>query len=162
LDFLARHWGDLAGALGLAVTIWFAFQAKSAAEQARDAARAARDRIFSLDVVGELTAARLTLTDIIGLQRLELGEVLWPMVLDRYERARRSLVRCKQASGVPAAQRGSIITAVGLLRSIVRDIETARLDPDQMKLDIVRINHFLSGQIDELERARIAIQRAER
>ena len=148
--------------LGFAVTIWFAFQAKSAAEQARDAARAARDRIFSLDVVGELTAARLTLTDIIGLQRLELGEVLWPMVLDRYERARRSLVRCEQASGVPAAQRGSIITAVGLLRSIVRDIETARLDPDQMKLDIVRINHFLSGQIDELERARIAIQRAER
>jgi hypothetical protein len=62
---------------------------------------------------------------------------------------------------VPEAQRGSIITAVGLLRSVVEDIETARVDPDQMQLDMVRINHFLSGQIDELERARIAKERAE-
>jgi hypothetical protein len=161
LDFLARHWGDLAGALGLAVTIWFAFQAKSAAELARDAARAARDRIFSLDTMEDLTSAKMALIDIVGLQRLELGEVLWPIVLDRYERARLSLVRCEQASIVPAAQRGSIVTAVGLLRSIVEDIETARVDPDEMQLDIVRINQFLTGQIDELEKARVAIQRAE-
>jgi hypothetical protein len=162
LDFIAKHWGDLAGVLGFALTIWLAYRAKTAAEQARDAAEAARDRIFSLDVVSELTAARLTLTDIIGLQRLELGEVLWPIVLDRYERARLSLVRCEQAPSVPESQRGSIITAVGLLRSIVEDTETARIDPAQVRLDIVRINHFLSGQIDELERARIAIERAER
>ena len=77
--------GDLAGALGLAVTIWFADLAKSAAEHARDAAKAAKDRAFSLDVVSQLTAARLILTDIIALQRLELGQVLWPIVLDRYE-----------------------------------------------------------------------------
>jgi hypothetical protein len=138
-----------------------AYQAKSTAEQARDAAKAAKDRVFSLDVVSELTAARLTLTDIIALQRLELPQVLWPIVLDRYERARLSLVRCEQAPAVPEAQRGSIITAIGLLRSIVEDIETARVDPDQMQLDMVRINHFLSGQIDELERARIAKERAE-
>jgi hypothetical protein len=98
----------------------------------------------------------------IGLQRLELGEILWPMVLDRYERARLSLVRCERAIGVPEAQRDSIVAAVGFLRSIVEDIETARIDPDQVQLDIVRINRFLSGQIDELERARIAIERAER
>lgn len=162
MDFISKHWGDLAGVLGLALTIWLAYRAKTAAEQARDAARAARDRIFSLDVTNELTEARLTLTDIIGLQRLELGEVVWPIVLDRYERARLNLVRCEQAPGVPEAQRDSIITAVGLLRSIVEDIETARINPDQMQLNIVRINRFLSGQIDELERARIAIERAER
>jgi len=162
LDFFAKHWGDLAGVLGLAVTIWFAFQAKTAAVQVRDAAKEARDRIFSLDVVSELTAARLTLTGIIGRQRLELGEILWPTVLDRYERARLSLVRCERAQGVPEAQRGSIVTAVGLLRSMVEDIEMARIDPDQVQLDIVRINRFLSGQIDEIERARIAIERVER
>jgi hypothetical protein len=162
LDFFAKHWGDLASIAGLAYAIYLAYWARTAAEQARDAAREARDRIFSLDVASELTAARLTLTDIIGLQRLELGEILWPMVLDRYERARLSLVRCEGAHGVPEAQRESIITAVGLLRSIVEDIETARIDPDQVQLDIVRINRFLSGQIDELERARIAIERVER
>ena len=77
MDFLAKHWGDLAGALGLAITIWFAFRAKTAAEQARDAAETARERIFSLDVTSELTAARLALEDIIELQRLDLGEVPW-------------------------------------------------------------------------------------
>jgi len=136
--------GRLASVVGVAVSvvgfwyaIWLASQAKTAAEQARDAARVARDWIFSLDVVSELTAATLTLTDIIRLQRLGLGEILWPTVLDRYKRARLSLVRCEQALGVPEAQRESIITAVGLLRSIVEDIETARLDPAQMQLDIV-------------------------
>jgi hypothetical protein len=161
VEFLAKHWGDLAGVLGLALTIWFAFQAKTAAEQARDAAEAARSRLFSLDTVSELTAARLTLVDIIGLQRLDLGEVVWPIVLERYERARLSLVRCELAPGVPEAQREAIITAVGILRSIVGDIETARIDQNEVQLDIVRINRFLSIQIDELERARIAIQRAE-
>jgi hypothetical protein len=130
-------------------------------EQARDAARAARDRIFSLDVISELTAARLTLVDIIELQRLNIGEIVWPMVLERYERARLSFVRCELAPGVPEAQRESIITAVGILPSIVGDIETARIDQDQVQLDIVRINRFLSTQIDELDRARIAIERAE-
>jgi hypothetical protein len=161
LDFLAKHWGDLAGVLGLALTIWFAFQAKTAAEQARDAAEAARGRIFSLDAISELTAARLTLVDIIGLQRLDLGEIVWPIVLERYERARLSLVRCDLAPGVPEAQREAIIMAVGILRSIVGDIETARIDQSQGQLDIVRINRFLSIQVDELERARIAIERAE-
>ena len=161
MDFFAKHWGDLASIVGLAFAIYLAYQAKHAAEQARDAARAARDRIFSLDAISELTAARLTLADIIGLQRLDLGEVLWPVLLERYERARLSLVRCEQAPGVPQAQRESIITAVGMLRSIVGDIETARIDPDQVKLDVVRINRFLSTQIDELERARIATERAE-
>jgi hypothetical protein len=161
LDFFAKHWGDLAGALGLAYTIWLAWKAKTAAEQARDAAEAARSRIFSLDTISDLTAARLTLLDIIGLQRLDLGEVVWPIVLERYERARLSLVRCELAPGVPEAQREAIITAVGILRSIVGDIETARIDQNQVQLDIVRINRFPSIQIDELERARIAIERAE-
>jgi uncharacterized membrane protein YebE (DUF533 family) len=51
LDFLAKHWGDLASIAGLAFAIYLAYQAKNAAEQARDAARAAKDRIFSLDTV---------------------------------------------------------------------------------------------------------------
>jgi hypothetical protein len=125
LHFFAKHWGDLASIAGLAYAIYLAYWAKNAAEQARDAAREARDRVFSLDVVSELTAPRLTLTNINGLQRLELGEILWPMVLDRYERARLSLVRCESAIGVLEAQRDSTITAVGFLRSIVED---ARID----------------------------------
>jgi hypothetical protein len=45
---------------------------------------------------------------------------------------------------------------------MVVDIETARIDKDPGQLDTVRFNHSLSTQIDELERARIAIERAEK
>lgn len=168
MEFFPKHWGDLASVVGVAVSvvgfgyaIWLGRQAKTAAEQARDAAEAARSRIFWSDAISELTVARLTLVDLIGLQRLDLGEIVWPIVLERYERARLSLVRCELAPGVPEAQRESIITAVGILRSIVGDIETARIDQRQVRLDIVRINRLLAIQIDELERARIAIGRAE-
>jgi hypothetical protein len=108
LDFFARHWGDLAGVLGLAVTIWFAYQAKSAAEQARDAARAAKDRIFSLDTIQDLTAAMMALNEIIRLQRLNARNVPWDIVLERYGSSRNSLVRCAASLGVPDAQRQSI------------------------------------------------------
>jgi hypothetical protein len=160
LDFFARHWGDLAGVLGLALTIWFAFQAKTAAEHARDAANAARGRIFSLDTIKELTTAKMALNEIIRLQRLNARNVPWDIVLERYESARSSLVRCEHGLGVPEAQRNSITTAIALLRIIIVDIEAARIDEDPSRLDTVRLNHTLSTQIDELERARIAIEKA--
>jgi hypothetical protein len=40
------------------------------------------------------------------------------------------------------------------------EIETSLIDQTQRELDIVRVNRYLSAQIDELERARIAIERA--
>lgn len=95
MDFLGKHWGDLAGVLGLALTIWFSVRAKTAAEQARDAAKATKDRIFSLDTIKELTA------------------------------------------------------------------EKAYVEGDPSGLDIVRFNQSLSVQMDDLEKARIAIERAE-
>ena len=55
----------------------------------------------------------------------------------------------------------SIIKAIARLRVMVVEIETALIDQEQEHLDIVRLNRFLSAQIDELERARIAIERAE-
>lgn len=161
MDFVARHWGDLASLLGLTYTIWLAYRAKTAAEQARDAARAARDRLFSLDTIKELTTAKMALNEIIRLQRLNVWGVGWDVVLDRYESARLSLVRCEHAPGVPQAQRDAIRLAVVRLRIIVVKIETARIHQDQTQLDIVTINRFLSTQIDALERARIAIERSE-
>jgi hypothetical protein len=161
LDFVAKHWGDLASLLGLACTIWLAYRAKTAAEQARDAAKAARVRISSLNAVSELTAARPTLAQIIGLQRLDSRSIPWAIVLDRYESARLSLVRCEQAAGLREAQRGSIAKAAARLRIIVEEIEAALNDPEQGQLDIVRLNRFLSAHIDDIERARTAIERTE-
>jgi hypothetical protein len=161
LDFFARHWGDLAGVLGLALTIWFAFQAKTAAEQARDAANAARGRIFSLDTIKELTTAKMALNEIIRLQRLNARDVPWDIVLERYGSARDSLIRCAEGLGVPDAQRQSIGEAIALLGIMVVDIERACIEEDPGRLDTARFNHSLATRIDDLERARIAIERAE-
>lgn len=158
MDFLAKHWGDLAGVLGLAITIWFAFQAKGAAEQARDAAKAARDRIFSFDTVQELTATKVGLNEIIRLQRLNALIVPWDIVLDRYGNCRHGLVRCAEGLGIPDAQRRAIGEAIVLLRIMIVDIDQARVEEDLGRLDTVST---LSILIDELERARIAIERAE-
>jgi hypothetical protein len=54
MDFLVKHWGDLASLLGFALTIWFAWSAKTAAEQARKAANEVRDRISRFDTLAEL------------------------------------------------------------------------------------------------------------
>jgi len=161
LDFLAKHWGDLAGVLGLALTIWFAFQAKTAAEQARDAAEAAKSRIFSLDTIKDLTSAKMALNEIIRLQRLNVGSVPWEIVLERYGSARESLVRCGEAPGVPEVQRQSIGEAIVLLRIMVVEIEEAWAAEDPARLNTLRFNHSLSTQMDDLERARIAIEKAE-
>jgi hypothetical protein len=161
LDFLARHWGDLASIVGLAFAIYLAHQAKNAAEQARDAARAARDRIFSLDAISELTAAKMALNEIIRLQRLNARSVPWDIVLERYGSARDSLVRCAEGLGVPDEQRQSIGEAIVLLRIMEVNIERACIEEDPGRLDTARFNQSLSAQMDDLERARIAIERAE-
>ena len=161
MGFFAKHWGDLAGALGLAYTIWLAWKAKTAAEQARDAANAAKERIFSLDTISELTAAKMALSEIIRLQRLNARNIPWDIVLERYGSARGSLVRCAEGLGVPDAQRQSIGEAIALLRIMVVDIEKACIDDNPGRLNTVRFNHSLSIQMDDLERARIAIERAE-
>jgi hypothetical protein len=160
LDFLSKHWGDLASLLGLAYTIWLVLQAKTAAEQARKAASEARDRIFSLDTIKELTTAKMALSEIIRLRRLNTRNVPWDIVLERYGSARDSLVRCSESLGIPYAQRRSIGEAIALLSIMVVDIERAWIQGDPGRLNTVRFNHSLSIQIDDLERARVAIERA--
>ena len=51
MNFIEKHWGDVASVLGFALTIWFAWQAKTAAEQARDAADEVRDRLSTFDTI---------------------------------------------------------------------------------------------------------------
>jgi hypothetical protein len=161
LDFVARHWGDLASLLGLALTIWFAYCAKRASEQARDAATAARDRIFSLDALKELTTAKMALSEIVRLQRLGGANAPWDIVLERYGTVRESFVRCANVAGIPETQRRAIGEAIVLLGIMVEDIERALAAADAGRLDIPRVNRILLEQMDDLERARIAIERAE-
>jgi hypothetical protein len=103
----------------------------------------------------------MALNEIIRLQRLNALNVPWDIVLERYGSARDSLVRCAEGLGVPEAQRQSIGEAIALLSIMIVEIETAWIEEDPGRLNTVGLNQNLSAQMDELERARIAIERAE-
>ncbi len=103
----------------------------------------------------------MALNEIVRLQRLDARYVPWDIVLERYGSARDSVVRCAEGSGVPEPQRRSIGEAIVLLSIMELNIEKACIEEDSGRLDTVRFNQSLSAQVDELERARIAIERAE-
>jgi hypothetical protein len=146
--------------LGFAVTIWLVFRAKTAAEQARDAAQQVRARISALDTIGELSAAITILNEILRLQRTNHWETVWDIVLDRYANVRRHLVRSEQGAGVGEVHQNSIRTAVAQLSIIVEEIEQARTHQQQDQLETVRFNRIISNQIDAIERALVDVKKA--
>ena len=159
MDFIEKHWGDLASVLGFALTIWFAWRAKTAAEQARDAADEVRDQISRFDTVAELSAAITIIEEIMRLQRTQAWETVWDIILDRHSILRGHLVR-SQAGIANEFQRASIRDAVGHFRIMVAEIERARTEPAQSKLDTVAFNQRLSDQIEMLEKVRIDVKKA--
>jgi len=87
VDFVSSNWRDIvnvvgviASLAGLGWTIRLAWQAKTAAEQARDAAREARDHVLRFDLIAALSAAIAALDEIKGLHRIGA----WEMALIRY------------------------------------------------------------------------------
>jgi hypothetical protein len=105
--------------LGFAFTIWVAFQAKTAAEQARDAAPEVRKSISALDTVGDLSTA-ITI----------------------------HLVRSEHGVGVTETQQYSIRTAIDQLSIVVEEIEKAQTHQQQDQLETVRFNRIISNQIE--------------
>ncbi len=144
MDFIYKRWGDLASLLGLALTIWFAWRAKSASEQARDAARQAGERIFTLDTVAALAAALVTLEEIKALNRVRQ----WDLVVVRYGTLRRMLVAIQ--SGLAKTQRDEIEKAIGHFRIMEGKLERAIARRDFGQIDAARHNRVVADQIDRL------------
>jgi hypothetical protein len=159
MDFIRKHWGDLASVLGFALTIWFAWRASTAAEQARDAAEEVRDQLSRFDTIAELSAAITIIEEIMRLQRTQAWEIVWDIVLDRHSILRGHLVRCQ--SGIESeVHRASVRSAIGHFRIMVWEIERARTEPQQSKLDTAAFNQRLSDQIEVLETVRIDVKKA--
>jgi hypothetical protein len=150
---------NLASVLGFGLTIWFAWRAKTAAEQARDAADEVREQISRFDTVAELSAAITVIEEIMRLQRTQAWEIVWDIVLDRHSVLRGHLVRSQ--SGIESESlRASVRDAVGHFRIMVSEIERARTKPEQIKLDTAAFNLRLSDQIETLENVRIDVKKA--
>lgn len=145
---------DLASLVGFALTIWFAWRAKTAAEQAREAAREVKTRLATLDTVADVSAAIATLSEIKTLQRLRS----WDLVLDRYTALRRQLVRISKAN-LAEAQSSDVSGALARFRIIEEKVERASATRQHEQLDAADFNTILANQIDALEGAMMAIKR---
>lgn len=136
------------------MTIWFAWRAKTAAEQAREAAQQVKNRLVTLDALADVSAAIATLSEIKTLQRLRA----WELVLDRYTALRRVLVRVSE-SNLSGAQSTQVTRALRHFRIIEEKVERARATQQQEKLDSADFNTIVARQIDELEGTMMAIRR---
>jgi len=142
---------------GSGLTIWVALLAKAAAEQARDAVRQVKNRIWNLDTLADVSAAIATLGEIRTLQRLRA----WDLVLDRYGILRRQLVRIDQMNaGLTNTQRANLAGALGQFRIIEEKIERARAVQQYDQIDSAKFNGIVAKQIDALEGVMIAIRQA--
>lgn len=136
------------------------WQAKNAAEQARDAAVRASDRIFTLDAIGELSSAITVLQEIMRLQRTQAWDVLWDVVLDRYEILILHLARSHEGVGLTETHRTSVRAAIGQFRMMARDIEGARTGEQRSEINTARLNRSISEQAVVLEQIKIAMKKA--
>lgn len=160
MDFFTKHWGDLASLLGFALTIWFAWSAKTAAEQARAAANEVRDQISRFDTMAELSAAITIIEEIMRLQRTQAWEIVWDIVLDRYATLQSHLSRSKGGAGLTEAHRTSIQTAILRFRIMVEGVERARTDQEKEQLNTAVLNRDASAQAAVLESIRTAVKKA--
>jgi hypothetical protein len=156
MKFLIEHWGDIASVVGLALTIWFAAKARTAAEQARDAAELVRKQMSKLDSLSEISAAIALLSELKTLQRLRA----WELLLDRYGSLRQRLVRIEQLNeGIPLEQSTQLASLLKQFR-IMAGIESARASGNYADVDSAKFHRVVSRQIDELEGVMIAIKKA--
>lgn len=157
LEFLSAQWGNLASVAGLAITIWFAIRAKTAAEQARDAALQMKNRMATLDTLSEVSEAIALMGEIKTLQRLRA----WDLVLDRYGNLRRRLVRIEQSGQITSeSHRAQISLSLKQFRIIEVKIETARNTGQLDGIDSTRFNEVVSMLIDSLESVMVATKKA--
>lgn len=158
----ATQWSDvinLAGLaltlIGFAITIFGVWRSKGAAEQARDAAMAARETIAHYDVVADLSSAMAIMDEIKRHQR----HGAWTVLPDRYATLRRRLVAIKGSQAdLSDTQRqtlqGSIETFADLERRVERAVSVGHAPPNPPKF-----NEIVSAQIDEVHAVLLSLRR---
>jgi hypothetical protein len=80
-------------------------------------------------------------------------------VLDRHTILRGHLVRSQAGIG-SVAQRAFVDGAIDQFRLMILDIERARTEPQQSRLDTAAFNRVLSEQIAMLEKVKIGVRSA--
>lgn len=92
IEFLSRHWGDVAsvagtgiGLIGFLITICLAMKAKNAAQAAQEAADSMKADFHRFDLVHDFAQVFAIMEE---LKRLHSANA-WPILPDRYSTIRR-------------------------------------------------------------------------
>lgn len=147
---------DVVGLIGFVVTVASALYARSAATQAREAARNAKLSMLRLDFVAQVAAVIRDIDDIGRMHR----EGTWPQLPSRYAAARRVLIeiRACEGSSLAKADRTILQSAVTQFTWMEEQVEsyiasqklaekTPATPPDSAQL-----NRIISREADNLTR----------
>jgi hypothetical protein len=149
VDFLDKHWGDLASAIGLAVTLYAAAMAKRAATVAQEV----KERLSRFEAIEVMSSAIAAMDEIKGLHRIGA----WELALSRYSGLRKNLAIAETAMTIE--QRGRIGGALQQFRIIEEAVDRAVASRKTTDLDVARFNEIMSGLMDELPKIMIATKR---
>jgi hypothetical protein len=156
--FWSEHWGDVASVLGVVLTIGVLFRTKSIAAAVRDAARTAKSRLLSVDSMADCAAAISMMEEIKRLHRNEA----WSILPDRYMAVRRALNAIHaNAPRLQPAQESMLTAAIAQFAIIEKKVERAGYAQNHDVLSPANLNSVVSKQIDEIDRLRNLIRKAE-
>jgi hypothetical protein len=157
------HVGDLASIasvaisiVGFIITVWNVRRSKSAAERAESAANDARRMIRGYETLADLSAAIAIMEEIRRLHRV--GQI--DPLLDRYAALRKVLTEVRKMSpSVNEPMNLTIQNAITTLADMEALIERSRAAG--RRPNFVRLNQFLSHEIDELHAVFVDMKLAE-
>jgi len=159
----AAQWGDIASVagfllsvVGFTITIVGVWRASSAAEQARQAAVAARESLAHYDAIADLSSVMTSMEEIKRHQR----QGAWLILPDRYAELRRRLVAVRESHAQLSeaqrqALREAIITFAGSERVVEQWLADGITPPSAAAL-----NDRVSRHIDEVYTVLLSLQRS--
>lgn len=132
--------------IGFGLAVRGSWKAQTAAEQAAEAARAARDAIGRFDTLVDFSAAITTLDEI---KRMHRQGDSWALLPDRYSMIRKLLVQLRSSNVLLNDDQKSVIqNALTNLVEIEKQVERALDDPTTLKP--AKFNAIISDDIDRL------------
>jgi hypothetical protein len=161
----AAQWGDIASVagfllsvVGFAITIFGVWRAKSAAEQAQQAAVAARESIAHYDAITDLSSVMALMEEIKRHQR----QGAWQILPDKYAEVKRRLVAVRESHAqLSQAQRQTLREAITTFseseRLVERWMEERTIPPSPATL-----NHRVSRHIDDVHAVLLSLVRTVR
>jgi hypothetical protein len=153
-DASASVLGLFIAVIGFGVTLLAVRKARSAAEQAKIAAMAARSDVYRVDSVARISAVVAALNELKNMHRR--GE--WRVALPEYTRLRQQLIEVKNPhSPLEEAEISSIQSAIQHLAGIEKKVENS-LDPGGLSVEAWTFNDIISAQVDRLNAILVALK----